>query len=344
MSNSIRFAIVGFGYIGKRHAEHIQNHPEAELVGVADINQQLSVIAQEQFHVAFFSSLDELLEATPQIDVVNVCTPNGLHVSHCLRALQYPAHVVCEKPLGLTTDSCLQVIELAKQQNKEVFCVIQNRYSPPAAWLKEIISQQILGDIYHVQISCYWNRDTRYYLPGSWKGTQNLDGGTLFTQFSHFIDLMLWVFGDITNVQANFHNHSHKDLIAFEDTGSIVFDFVNGGSGNLTYSTSVWNKNFESSITVIAEKGTVKIGGQYMDKLEYCHIKDYPEPILPPSNPPNDYGGYQGSASNHSYVIQNVIDTLKGRSCAAANALDGLRVVNVIERIYQLKPKKLIAT
>lgn len=220
---------------------------------------------------------------------------------------------------------------------------MQNRYSPPSAWLKEIVDKKIIGDVYIVQLNCYWNRDERYYTGKNWKGTQHLDGGTLFTQFSHWIDLLYWIFGDIKNIRGTFADFNHSQLTDFEDSGLIQFEFVNHqGIGCINYSTAVWDKNMESSITVIGSKGSVKIGGQYMDKVEYCHIKDYTMPTLSPTNPANDYGPYKGSANNHHYVIDNVIKTLKGQHTATTNALEGLKVVNIIERIYELRPPHLL--
>ena len=155
---------------------------------------------------------------------------------------------------------------------------------------------------------------------------------------------MYWLFGDITDIQANFADFDHKSLTAFEDTGAVNFRFVNGGIGSLNYSTSVWDKNMESCMTIIAENGTVKIGGQYMNAVEYCHVKDYVMPDLPPVNPAYDYGAYKGSAANHHFIFENVIDTLKGRTSATTNAMEGMKVVDIIERIYALrKLKKLHA-
>jgi predicted dehydrogenase len=148
---------------------------------------------------------------------------------------------------------------------------------------------------------------------------------------------MFWLFGDIEDIQAKFGDFNHKDLTAFEDSGFVTFNFVNGGMGSLNYSTSVWDQNLESSMTIIGEKGSIKIGGQYMNEVEYCHVKDYSMPALAAANPANDYGTYKGSAANHHYIIQNVIDTLKGRTSATTNAMEGLKVVEIIERIYKLR-------
>lgn len=335
-NQKVKFAIVGTGHIGKRHAEMVRRDSEAELVALVDVRSKEECGA-EDFNVPFFHTMEDLLASGLDFDVVNVCSPNGLHAEQSLKALEAKKHVVCEKPMGLDKAGCEQVIFKSLQMSKQVFCVMQNRYSPPSEWIKSVIEQGILGEIFMVQLNCYWNRDERYYKKGGWKGTQHLDGGTLFTQFSHFIDIMYWLFGDIDNIQGKFADFTHQDSTDFEDSGFVSFDFINGGMGSINYSTSVANQNLESSITIIGKNGSVKIGGQYMNEVEVCNIKDYEMPELAPTNPGNDYGAYKGSAANHNYVIKNVIDTLKGRTSATTNALEGLKVVDIIERIYKVR-------
>ncbi|MBX2971935.1 MAG: Gfo/Idh/MocA family oxidoreductase [Flavobacteriales bacterium] len=337
MSDKIKFAVVGCGHIGKRHAEMIQRHPEAGLAALCDVRSREEAGATA-FDVPFFQDLGAMLREVPDIEVVNVCTPNGLHAEQSIMALEHRKHVVCEKPLALSKASCEAVIYKALQMHRTVFAVMQNRYSPPSQWLKDVVGRRLLGDIFMVQVNCYWNRDARYYKPGSWKGTSDLDGGTLFTQFSHFIDILYWLFGDITDIQGKFADFNHAGITTFEDSGLITFRFMDGGGmGCLNYSTAVWDKNLESSMTIIGSKGSVKIGGQYMDKVEYCHIEGYTMPELAPTNPANDYGTYKGSANNHGYIIDNVVDTLRGRTTLTTNALEGLKVVEIIERIYGLR-------
>jgi len=340
MSRKIKFAVIGCGHIGKRHAEMIQRNPEAELVGFVDI-KKFEELGIDSFNVPLYESVEDLLHEQPDIEVVNIASPNGLHAEQALKCLEAKKHVVIEKPMGLHRQDAEKVIFKALQVNRHVFAVMQNRYSPPSAWIKEIIDQRLLGDIYMVQVNCYWNRDERYYKKGSWHGKAALDGGTLFTQFSHFIDIMYWLFGDIQNIQARFADFNHADSTDFEDSGLVNFDFVNGGMGCINYSTSIWNQNLESSMTIIAKNGSVKIGGQYMNELEVCHIKDYEMPVLAPTNPGNDYGAYKGSAANHHYIIENVVDVLNGRASITTNALEGLKVVDIIERIYAASPRPL---
>lgn len=340
-NNKIKFAVVGQGHIGKRHAEMIRRNNNCELLAVCDIASKQS-LGIENIKENFYHSIEELLAAHPDVEVVNICTPNGLHATHALAALDENKHVVVEKPMALTKADCEKIIYAALHHHKTVFCVMQNRYSPPSIWLKEIVEQKVIGDVYMVQLNCYWNRDERYYKPGNWKGTQNLDGGTLFTQFSHWIDIMYWIFGDITNIQAKFADFNHQQNTDFEDSGLVSFDFVNGGMGCINYSTAVWDKNLESSLTIVGSKGSVKVGGQYMDQIEVCNIKDYKMPQLAETNPANDYGAYKGSANNHHSVIENVVHTLNGTNKISTNALEGLKVVDIIERIYALRPKEII--
>lgn len=333
---NIKFAIIGSGHIGKRQAEMIMRNPESELVAMCDTLPEKG-LGLEKFNVPFFSSIDELLNSTIECDVVCVCSPNGLHAEHAVKALDKRKHVVIEKPMALTKAECERIIFKALQMHKIIFCVMQNRYSPPSVWLKEVVEKELLGEIFMVQLVCYWNRDERYYKSGNWKGTSNLDGGTLFTQFSHWVDLMYWLFGDITDIQAKFEDFTHQENTAFEDSGIVNFRFLNGGMGSISYTTSVWDKNLESSMTIIGKNGSIKVGGQYMNEVEYCHIKDYKMPELSPVSPANDYGAYKGSAANHHFIIENVVDTLRSRTQITTNALEGLKVVEIIERIYSLR-------
>ncbi len=335
----IKFAVIGQGHIGKRHAEMIRRNPESELVAVCDVLNK-DQVGLSEITEAYFNNIDDLLSSGLEIDVVNICTPNGFHADYALKALKAKKHVVLEKPIALTKNDAELILFKSLEMSRHVFCVMQNRYSPPSVWLKELVDNNTLGDIFMVKLSCYWNRDDRYYKKGNWHGDAKLDGGTLFTQFSHFIDIMYWLFGDIENIQGNFGDFSHKDLTDFEDSGVVTFDFVNGGMGCLNYSTAVWDTNLESSITIIGSKGTVKVAGQYMNEVTYCHVKDYEMPELAPSNPPNDYGLYKGSAQNHHYVIENVVEKLTDKGTITTNVLEGLKVVDIIERIYTVRDKQ----
>ncbi|MCB0802192.1 MAG: Gfo/Idh/MocA family oxidoreductase [Flavobacteriales bacterium] len=340
MSGKIKFTIVGAGRIGQRHAKMVEVNSDAELVALIDSDTSKKEELESTFKVPFFASTEDFYRSGIEVDVVNVCTPNYLHAVQSMEALRHKCHVVVEKPMALSKKDAEQVIHLSLQMNKRVFCVMQNRYSPPSQWLKEILDKKLLGEIYLANVNCFWNRDADYYKGGDatyWKGKLDQDGGTLFTQFSHFLDMMYWLLGDITNISARFFDFNHQHTTEFEDSGIVQFDFVNGGAGSINYSTSVYNTNMESSISIIGEKGSVKVGGQYMNEIVYCNIENYEQPVLQDTLPPNDYGKYKGSAANHQFVIQNVVDTLLKGETVTTNSLEGLKVVEIIENIYKLK-------
>jgi len=332
----VRFVICGFGHIGQRHAAMIAQNPESTLAAVIDIDPAMGAVAA-LYGAPIYPTLENYLADGPAAEVLTIATPNNCHAAQALQGIAAGYHVVLEKPMGLTKASCEAVLFAALQAQRLVFCVMQNRYSPPAVWLKEVVMSGILGQLYLVQVNCYWNRDHRYYIPGGWKGRQATDGGTLFTQFSHFVDMVYWLFGDVTNIEARFYDFNHAALTEFEDSGLITFQLPGGAAGSFNYSTAVYDANLESSLTLLAQHGSIKVGGQYMNQVQHCHIKNYQMPTLPEASPANDYGHYKGSAANHHYVIENVVNTLKGRTVATTNALEGLKVVEIIENIYAKK-------
>lgn len=333
----VRFGIVGCGHIGKRHSEMVFRNPSCRLTALCDLKPYEALGIEKYASAAFYNDFDTMLVSHPEMDVVNICVPNGLHASLAIKAMRHGFHTVIEKPMALNTADAQSIIDCSLQTGKKVFCVMQNRYSPPSVWIKEMVDSGRLGKIFMVELNCFWNRDERYYVPGGWHGTPDMDGGTLFTQFSHFIDIMLWLFGDVSDIKGVFQDFNHQELTSFEDSGMLHFRLHGGGLGCLNYSTSVYGSNLESSLTIIAENGSVKIGGQYMDKVEVCHVKDYQMPELPATNPGNDYGAYKGSAQNHHYIIQEVVDVLEGTGKISTTMYEGYATVKMIEDCYKVR-------
>jgi predicted dehydrogenase len=335
------FAVIGYGRMGRRHATIIGGLAEARLCALVDVNENAArqAIAKAHGTLPFFRTLEELLTSpvAAKLDVVNITTPNGCHAAQACSALEAGLHVVVEKPLALTAGDAERVIGTAGRQGKHVFVVMQNRYSPAARWLKELVGSGRLGRIFMVQMDCYWNRDQRYYSPKGWHGTRDLDGGTLFTQFSHWVDMLYWLFGDITRISSRLKDFTDKGWTDFEDSGFVSFDFTGGGMGSLNFSTAVWNKNLESGLTIIAEYGSVKIGGQYMERVEYCHGRDiaWPPPTHTGANTKTMEMAPTDPEMHHRDLLGNVIDVLKGRAKSDIEARDGWKVVDIIERIYK---------
>lgn len=328
---NVRFGLVGCGRIAQRHAEHISK--AGKLVAVCDVVKEKADALAEKYGAVAYYDIDKMLEQTAGIDLVSVCSPNGLHAEHSIKSLKAGVHVLCEKPMALTVQDCGEMINAAERANKRLFVIKQNRFNPPVAAVKKLIDEGKLGKIYSVQLSCFWNRNEDYY-KNSWKGTKDLDGGTLFTQFSHFVDLLYWLIGDVKEAHGFASNYHHDGIIEFEDSGVVSLRFYNGAIGTINYTVNSFQKNMEGSLTIFAEKGTVKIGGQYLNELEYQNIENYVIKDLPPGNPANNYGQYQGSMSNHDKVYQNVVEVLSGNGVIATHGYEGLKTVEIIDKIY----------
>lgn len=332
MSDKLNFALLGCGRIGGRHAEHIDKL--GNLVAVCDIDS----IKADKFGLCYSSKvyydIETLLENEKNLDVVSICTPNGLHSLHSIKALRAGINVLCEKPLAISVHDCEEMIKAAERSNKRLFVIKQNRFNPPVAAVKDAIEKGIFGKIYSIQLSCFWNRNPDYY-HNSWKGSKDLDGGTLYTQFSHFIDLLYWMIGDVKSAYALTSNFAHQGIIEFEDTGVVALEFYNGALGTINYTVNSYSKNMEGSLTIFAENGSVKIGGQYLNELEYQCIKDFEFKDLPAGNKPNNYGNYQGSMSNHFEVYANLIDVIQNGASISTIAFEGMKTVEIIDKIYQ---------
>lgn len=328
----IKFAIIGCGRIAQRHAEHIQNF--GQLVAVCDIIKKRADELASKTGAVSYHYVKEMLQKEKDIDVVAICSPNGLHAVHSIQSLDAGCHVLCEKPMAINVHDCGEMIKAAERNNKRLFAIKQNRFNPPVAAVKKALDEGKFGKIFSVQLSCFWNRNADYY-ENSWKGSADLDGGTLFTQFSHFIDLLYWMIGDIKNAKGFSSNFNHQNQIEFEDTGAVVVEFYNGAIGTINYTVNSYGKNMEGSLTIFGEKGTVKIGGQYLNELEYQNIENFKFKDLPEGNKANEYGHYQGSMSNHDKVYENLVDVLQNGSAISTNSFEGLKTVEIIDKIYQ---------
>ena len=335
--NKLKFAIIGCGRIAERHAEQITNF--AFLQAVCDKVESKANAIGKKFGSKVYTSYENLLLNEKELDVISICTPNGLHAEHSIKAFQNGFHVLCEKPMAISVFDCGEMIKEAEKANRRLFVVKQNRYNPPVRAIKEALDQNRLGKVMSIQLNCFWNRDAEYYSQSDWKGTVKLDGGTLFTQFSHFIDLLYWMFGDVKRVEAITKNLNHKNIIEFEDSGVVIVEFYNGVIGTINFTVNSFAKNMEGSLTIFGENGTVKIGGQYLNELEYQNILDYTITNLPAGNPPNSYGNYKGSMSNHDKVYENVIDVLINKGTIGTNGFEGLKTVEIIDKIYKAAGK-----
>src|SRR5205085_861380 len=231
----LTFAIVGCGRIAERHAQHINN--VGRLVATCDVIPARATTLAGEYDAHSYGCMDDMLRSESNIDVVSVCTPNGLHAKHAISALRAGSHVLCEKPMAISVSDCGAMIQAAEMANRRLFIVKQNRFNPPVAAVKKLLDEKRLGKIFSIQLNCFWNRDAAYY-QDSWKGTAALDGGSLYTQFSHFIDLLYWMIGDVKDAYAIMDNFAHQGITEFEDTGVVALRFHNGVLGAINFTTN----------------------------------------------------------------------------------------------------------
>jgi len=331
---SYRFAIVGCGRIAARHAEHIRSL--GRLVAVCDILPEQAESFGRQFGAPAYTDLQTLLEET-EADIITICTPNGCHADQAIQSLQAGRHVLCEKPISVSVSDGLRMIDASTAAGKKLFVVKQNRYNPPVQEARKLLLAGRLGKLLSFQINCFWNRTEAYY-KDSWRGTKDLDGGILFTQFSHFTDLLYWFLGDIKAVSGFRANYIHRDSIAFEDAGIANIVMHSGVMGNIHYTINSYKQNMEGSFTLFGERGTLKIGGQYLNEIDYFSVENEENPVLEGGKPANQYGFYQGSMSNHHIVYQELIKSLDDPGHPFLEASEALKSVEIIEKIYAASP------
>lgn len=332
----VNFAVIGCGKIGDRHCTIIKSTPNAELVAVCDIKEEKALYFSKKFECPFFLDYKELMKKKG-IDVICVCVPNGLHKEITIEAAKNKKHVLCEKPMALTIKDADEMIKECEKNKVQLFVVKQNRFNPPIAAVKDAIARGMLGKLYMINCSALWNRRNEYFEEEDWRGTKDMDGGAIFTQFSHFVDLIQWLGGPIKSVKANLFNFNHPN-IEVEDTGVVIFRFENGATGILNYTTCVYNSNLEGSLTILGTKGSVKVGGQYVNKMDHWNVEGYPLDINNFEKcSPNIYAsGYQGSSNNHDKVIKNVVDCLTGITKeVATDGRDGRKSVEIIQAIFR---------
>ena len=327
----LSFAIIGCGRIAKRHAEQINK--VGKLAAVCDVLYEPAFELAEDYGANLYLSIEDLLQNEPLVDVIIICTPNVLHAHHSILSLQANKHVLCEKPMSINYDDGNKMIAASLKAERRLFIVKSARYNPLVIALKELIDEDKLGNIYSFNLNCSWNRSDNYY-NNSWRGTQKLDGGTLFTQFSHYIDILLWLLGDhkfITGLRKNLHHHSSLE---FEDTGAMAIEMRSGAIGCIHYSVNSFDINQEISLSIMAEKGTVQLGGEYLNKIVYQQPAFLSDGLVAKVGDANDYGFYKGSNNNHDKVYENLCKALNGEDNKITDGADALKTVAFIQEFY----------
>ncbi len=311
----------------------IEAQEGSRLVALCDIDPAKRSKYSELYNdVLAFESIDDLLSEC-DADVINICTPHYLHVEQTLTAIAAKRHVLVEKPMALRVEDADRMIQAARDAEVLLMVVKQNRHNLPVMLTKNALDKSHFGRLLMAQCNVVWNRYDGYYSQSPWLGRKALEGGALFTQVSHFIDLLGWLCGDIVDAGGHIETKNHQ--IETEDCGSAWLRFENGVIGSLFWTTCAYNRNYEGSITLLGERGIVKIGGQYLNRIEHWDVEGAPlSDGIEWVDRPNSYGKYQGSSSNHDKVIREVVRAVNRELCSVVSGEEGRRTVKAIEMIY----------
>lgn len=327
-----RVGIVGCGRISQFHIEALQKVEGLALAAVCDIDADRAQATGDKAGVPSFASLDAMLKGAA-LDIVSVCTPSGLHPEHAIAAARAGKHVVSEKPMALSLDAANAMIAACEKANVRLFVVKQNRLNPPIQLLKRAVDRGRFGRIFMANVTVRWQRPQEYYDAEKWRGTWKLDGGAIMNQASHYVDLIQWLLGPVESVMAKTATQARS--IEAEDSGAAVLKFTSGAIGVIEVNVLTYPRNYEGSITIIGETGTVKIGGTSVNKVEHWSFADYDdddkyvETGAINTTPPTVYGfGHEG-------YYRNVVAVLAGKAKADTDGEEGRKSLALILGIYE---------
>lgn len=328
--NKIKCALIGCGRIANKHFEAITTHHKSlNLVAVCDTKIALAKEAALKYNCQAFDSLKSLLKET-DAELIILCTPSGLHACQTILCAQAGKHVMTEKPMATRWQDGIKMVKVCDDAGVELFVVKQNRRNTTLQLLKKAIEKKRFGKIYLVQVNVFWTRPQAYYDQAKWRGTWEFDGGALMNQASHYIDLLDWLIGPVKSIQSMIATLERD--IEVEDTAVMNVKWRSGALGSVSVTMLTYPKNLEGSITILGEKGTVKIGGMAVNEIEHWEFE---------SSDPDDNKIKEASYETtsvygfgHPAYYNNVIETLRGSASAETNGREGLRSLELLIAAY----------
>ncbi|HEX5435535.1 MAG TPA: Gfo/Idh/MocA family oxidoreductase [Gemmatimonadaceae bacterium] len=327
-----RVVLVGCGRISERHFDAIATHHGLLLVGVCDEVPERARAAGEKWRVPAFTSYQAMLSETTA-DVAVICTPSGLHPRHGIMAAEHGMHVICEKPMATRLEEADALVKACDEAKVHLFVVKQNRLNPAIQLLKRAVDQERFGRIYLANTTVRWQRPQAYYDAAPWRGTWEFDGGAFMNQASHYVDMIQWLVGPVDSVMAKTATLARH--IESEDTGVAVLHFRSGALGTIEVTMLTYPRNMEGSITIIGERGTVKVGGTALNRIEQWEFAEYDdadreaEALRVAPNPLSVYG------SGHRPYYDNVVRVLRGEATPGTDGREGRKSLELILAIYE---------
>lgn len=316
------YILVGCGQIAHKHLAEINR--TGILIAVCDPEMDKLNSLELSERVTKFTSFSDLIYSKPNADVYVICSPNTYHADQSIAALKLGSHVLCEKPMAIQSGDAKAMMDAAEAHDRQLTIVKQIRYNPALQALKEWLSSGKSGKVFSLVLNGVWNRNEAYYKGSDWRGKKRLDGGILYTQFSHFLDLLIWLFGEAKTVKSAFQNLHHQIISEFEDQGSVIVVFENEALGTIHFSINSFEKNLETSLLVIAENGNIKIGGEYCDILEYALTRN------------NDFAiDSKPRSVKHRAVYDHFLNGIANKIYDRKSLAEAYQSVQLIEQIYK---------
>ncbi|HFG1863566.1 TPA: Gfo/Idh/MocA family protein [Vibrio cholerae] len=326
----MRIAVIGCGRISKNHFGSIEQlSSEFELIAVCDNDPQVLAEHVDRYKVPGYESIDQLLESE-ELDLVTLCTPSGLHAAQTIKAAQSGVNVITEKPMATKWEDGLAMVKACDEANVKLFVVKQNRRNSTLQLLKRAVAEKRFGKIHMVHLNVFWTRPQEYYDRAKWSGTWDMDGGAFMNQATHYVDLMHWLIGPVESLHAMIS--THRD-IEVEDTGVVNIKWRNGALGSMAVTMCTYPNNLEGSITILGEKGTVRIGGVAVNEIQewnFAEAKDYDSEIAEANYQTTSVYGF-----GHPPYFKNVADVLRGQDEPETDGREGLKSLELLISIYR---------
>lgn len=330
LDRRIRFAIVGCGRIAASHFKALQIHErEVELVEVCDTDPRALARATHETGARGFARLDELLKVT-KADVIVLATPSGVHSSQTIQVAKAGRHVITEKPMATHWRDGKAMVNACDAAGVRLFVVKQNRRNSTLQLLRRTLDKGRFGRIYMATVNVFWTRPQEYYDSAAWRGTWEFDGGAFMNQASHYVDLLDWLIGPIESVQAYIATLARE--IEVEDTGVMNLRWRSGALGSVSVTMLTYPKNLEGSITIIGEKGTVRIGGVAVNQIEHWEFADADEDDQKVKDA--SYATTSVYGFGHPLYYENVINVLRGKAEPDTDGREGLKSLEVLIATY----------
>jgi len=328
-NRKLRIAIVGCGRISKNHFSSIEKHQEnIELVALCDNNNEVLIEHQEQYKVNGYLKLEEMLEKE-ELDLVAICTPSGVHPDQVVTVAKHGIHILTEKPMATRWEDGVRMVKECDDNGVRLFVVKQNRRNSTLQLLKRAVEEKRFGKIHMVHLNVFWTRPQEYYDQAKWRGTWEFDGGAFMNQASHYVDLLDWLIGPVDKIQAMM---STTRDIEVEDTGVLNIRWRNGALGSMAVTMLTYPKNMEGSITILGEKGTVRIGGVAVNDIQHWEFdepKDYDTKIKDANYQTTSVYGF-----GHPLYYKNVIDVMRGKEKPETDGREGLKSLELLIGAY----------